>query len=347
MFKNASPLYLSCYASLAIATILFLLLWSIQYFGLITIQTSTLLFIVFFIWLSGFVLIFFTIRVYIYRKIKLIYKNIQNFEVISQKKRASMQRGNFEMVEKDVSDWAASRQKEIDSLKSLEEYRKNYMGDISHELKTPIFNIQGYVHTLLDGGLFDESINIKYLKRAANNADRLYTIVEDLEAISKLESGELMLKYEVFDIKTLTLEVFDDLEMKSKKRAIHLNLKKEAAQSIKVKGDREKIRRVLINLIINSIKYGKKKGTTELGFYDMEDRVLIEVTDNGIGIEEKHLKHLFDRFYRVDKSRSRSKGASGLGLSIVKHIMEAHKQTIHVRSTTKVGSTFSFTLSKP
>jgi two-component system phosphate regulon sensor histidine kinase PhoR len=202
------------------------------------------------------------------------------------------------------------------------------------------------LHTLLDGGLYDEKVNMTFLKKAAKNVDRLYTIVEDLSAIARLEAGNLVLEMQAFDIKELTEEVFEDLELKARDKNISLEFKEGASQNYKVLADREYIRQVLTNLVHNSIKYGKVNGLTKIGFYDMDKNILIEVADNGIGIPNHHLLHVFDRFYRVDKSRSRAQGGSGLGLSIVKHIVEAHKQTINVRSTPDVGSTFGFTLEK-
>ena len=252
----------------------------------------------------------------------------------------------LDSVEEEVAQWAQSQENEINTLKTLEAYRKKYLGNVSHELKTPIFSIQGFVHTLLDGALEDETVNRRYLERAASNVERLLTIVYDLETITKLESGELMLDITTFDIKELVEEVFSDIEIKAKEGNIDLVFKEGADRSFMVKGDPEYIRQVLNNLIVNSIKYGKKGGVTKASFYDMHNQVLIEISDNGIGIQERHLKHLFDRFYRVDKSRSRIQGGSGLGLSIVKHILEVHDQTINVRSTPEMGSTFGFTLDK-
>ena len=249
-------------------------------------------------------------------------------------------------VEEEVAEWAASQENQIQTLRTLEEYRKKYLGNVSHELKTPIFSIQGFVHTLLDGALEDEQVNRRYLERAASNVERLLTIVYDLETITKLESGELMLDITRFDIKELVAEVFVDLEIRARERNMQLIFKEGADKSFMVKGDPEYIRQVLNNLILNSIKYGRDGGVTKASFYDMHNQVLIEISDNGIGINEKHLNHLFDRFYRVDKSRSRELGGSGLGLSIVKHILEVHDQTINVRSTPGIGSTFGFTLDK-
>lgn len=299
--------------------------------------------------LVGYFFIKYVLDQFIFRKIKLIYK------IISKTKsgRSSnvsvdnlLRASSLDKVNKEVSRWAIETEQEIKSLKKLESYRRNYVGNISHELKTPIFTIQGYLHTLLDGGMYDESVNRKYLERAAANIERLQNIVDDLEVINKLESGGVAFDISNFDIKELAIEVFRDLELIAKKANIELNFKDGAKSPFIVKADRESIRQVLVNLITNSIKYGKEEGYTYISFYDMADKVLVEISDNGIGIDENHLSHLFDRFYRVDPSRSRSQGGSGLGLSIVKHIVEGHEQNINVRSSTGIGSTFGFTLQK-
>lgn len=289
----------------------------------------------------------FLLERYIFRKIKLIYKIIHDSKLDKGKKKLKMlNSSSLDEVNEEVVRWAETTEKEIQSLKLLEQYRKDFVGNISHELKTPIFSIQGYLHTLLDGGIHDENINLKYLQRAVNNAERLQSIVEDLEEISKLESGKLILDMRKFDIKALAKEVMDDLEVMASEKNIKLVFKDGADQPFNVIADRENIRQVLTNLVTNSVKYGKEGGNTRISFYDIDKNVLVEVSDNGLGIEDVHLKHLFDRFYRVDTSRSREQGGSGLGLSIVKHIIEAHNQTINVRSTQGVGSTFGFTLKK-
>ena len=253
---------------------------------------------------------------------------------------------SLEDVNEKVVEWAEETEKEISSLKSLESYRKKYVGDISHELKTPIFTIQGYLYTLLEGGLYDENINKKYLERAVSNLARLQTIVEDLEMINQLESEAGLLEYTKFNIKELVEEVFRDLEMQAEEKKIKLLFKPGANQGFTVYADRNKMHQVFINLIKNSIKYGNEEGRTKVSFYDMDERILVEVSDDGIGVKEEDMKHLFDRFYRADKSRSRQVGGSGLGLAIVKHIMEAHKQKITVRSTPGLGSTFGITIQK-
>lgn len=288
------------------------------------------------------------LRQYIYRKIKLIYKTIHQHKLLPGEKSNTIDinANIIDEVDRDVAEWADRQREELDKYKSWAEYRRKFVGDISHELKTPIFNIQGYLHTLLEGGLYDNDVNIMFLQKAAKNVDRLQTIVDDLTAISRLESGELVLEMQAFDIKQLTEEVIEDLEFKANHRSLKLEFKEGAAHNYRVRADRESIRQVLTNLLNNSIKYGNTQGKTKVGFYDMDRHILIEVADNGIGIPPKHLPHVFDRFYRVDKSRSRDQGGSGLGLAIVKHIIEAHQQTINVRSTPNVGSTFGFTLEK-
>ena len=249
-------------------------------------------------------------------------------------------------VNREVMDWQQNRSDEIEELKKLETFRKEFLGNVSHELKTPIFNIQGYIHTLLDGAMDDKEVNTQYLQRAVKSAERLALIVEDLEAISKLESGELILDQRTFDIYDLVKDMYESSEMKAKEKNISLGFKDGVEKSFYVYADKDRIRQVIVNLVINSIKYGKENGTTLTGFYDMDENVLIEITDNGIGIDTKDLPRVFERFFRVDKSRSREAGGTGLGLAIVKHIIEAHKQNINVRSTLGVGTTFAFTLKK-
>ena len=294
--------------------------------------------------LVNFLIVRFFIEKYVFRKIKIIYKLI--YDSKKDKPLVDINGESLEDVNTKVMEWAENTKKEIASLKSLEEYRKNYVGNISHELKTPIFTIQAYLHTLMEGGLYDENINTEYLRRAADNTERLQNIVEDLDIINKLESGNAELDIRRFDLKELVKDIFLDLKSMAKRKKIKLQLKEGASSTYFVLADRESIRQVFTNLLVNSIKYGKEGGTTKVSFYDMETEILTEVSDNGIGIDEKHLKHVFDRFYRVDASRSRKQGGSGLGLSIVKHIIEAHDQTINVRSTSEIGSTFGFTLKK-
>ena len=345
-FKNLTPRQIAIYASLLIVAfngVVFAFFILLRIFPL----SWFLLFLLIIIGITSYLSILFCVKKYIYRKIKLIYKSIHDFKLSPEKKKdINVDSDIIEEMEKEVAEWAQQQQAEINTLKEMETYRREYLGNVSHELKTPIFNIQGFIDTLIEGGIHDDDINVKYLKRAAKNVERLNTIMEDLESINKLESGQLLMDFRPFHLKDLVEEVFDDLEIKAAKKDIELTFKDKADQNFKVLADREAIRHVLTNLIENSIKYGKENGRTKVSFYDMDSRILVEIADNGIGIPPEHLNHVFDRFYRVDKSRSRDIGGSGLGLSIVKHIIEAHKQTINVRSSENMGSTFGFTLKK-
>jgi len=300
-----------------------------------------------------FFIIYFTVKyvieTFIYEKIRIIYKTIHNIKGTKQyiKEEHSNDKNLLENVNQEVLDWVKDRRQEIEELKKLEIYRREYIGNVSHELKTPIFNIQGYILTLLDGGLEDETINKEYLLRTEKSINRMIAIVQDLEAISQLESGELKLEFSKFDIITLVKEVVEFVEIKAKKRKVKLIIDSGSDKYIMVYADKKRIRQVLTNLIENSIKYaGDKDSTSKISFFDMDEMVLIEVSDNGIGVSESDIPRLFERFYRTDKGRSRGQGGTGLGLSIVKHIIEAHNQTINVRSALGVGTTFGFTLKK-
>ena len=285
---------------------------------------------------------------FIYRRIKLIYKNIHNRKqthgIIVDK--IAMNKYLIDAVEDEVSAWATDYQSEIEQLKKLESYRREFIGNVSHELKTPIFALQGYLETLLDGGLYDEQINTKYIEKALKNAERLGSIVKDLETITQYEAGVLRINWERFRIYDLCCEVIDEMERLAKTQNTKMLFKEGTNRHLIVQADREKIRQVLNNLISNAVKYGKENGKIWIGIYDMEKYILLEVTDNGNGIAEEHLPRLFERFYRIDPSRSRHHGGAGLGLAIVKHIIEAHHQTIHVRSTIGKGTTLGFTLQK-
>lgn len=285
---------------------------------------------------------------FIYNKIKLIYKSIHSLK-LSDKEKVKIEKPSkqtIENVNKEVMLWAQQKRDEIEQLKRMQNYRQEFLGNVSHELKTPIFNIQGYILTLLDGGMDDPEINRKYLLRSEKSINRMIAIIEDLEAISKLESGELKTEIKKIDIVAITKEIIDFIEFKAKKKNIQIHFAKNYEKPIYILADKESIRQIMTNLIDNSIKYGKENGSTKISFFDMDENVLIEVTDNGIGVEKENIPRLFERFYRVDKSRSREQGGSGLGLSIVKHLIEAHNQTINVRSTPGIGTTFAFTMKK-
>jgi two-component system phosphate regulon sensor histidine kinase PhoR len=282
---------------------------------------------------------YFLIRKYIQKRIEILYRTIQN------QKLDITNSFDLETSEEDVKKWLSERSAEIEHLKDTEQFRRDFLGNVSHELKTPIFNIQGYVLTLLEGALEDKEINRKYLLRTEKSVERMISIVEDLESISHLETNVEKIKFEQFDVVATCSAVLDALEDKAKQNAISIIFDKEYAP-ILVQADEQKISQVLTNLLVNSIKYGNQNGITKVRFFDMNDVVLVEVSDDGIGIQEPHLARLCERFYRVDDSRSREKGGTGLGLSIVKHIIESHQQTLNIRSTVGVGSTFSFTLKK-
>jgi two-component system phosphate regulon sensor histidine kinase PhoR len=288
------------------------------------------------------------LSVLIIDKITPIYKTIREVP-IEGKQLTRLIHGKRDIiaeVDQEVKLWAEDKRAEIDRLRDLEKYRKDFVGNVSHELKTPIFNIQGYILTLLDGGLEDPKINRLYLERTEKSIDRMISIVEDLESITKLESGEMKLKIEPFDLVKLTEEVFE-LELRdANARRISTNLTVKANKPVIVKADKKRIFEVISNLVGNAIKYGKKGGNVNVVFYDMDKMILIEVSDDGIGIEKKDMIRIFERFYRVDKSRSRMQGGTGLGLSIVKHIIEAHEQTINVKSQIDKGTTFTFMLEK-
>jgi len=247
-------------------------------------------------------------------------------------------------VNQEMLSFASNQTREIDRLKEMEKYRKEYLGNVSHELKTPIFNIQGYVLTLLDGGLDDPLINRKYLERTEKSINRLISIIEDLETISRHEAGELKLERESFNIIQLVEEVFEAQEIRAKKRDIRLQFDKKYKKPIIVCADKMRIYQVLSNLIMNSIYYGKVAGKTQVSLFEVKNKIMIEVNDDGIGIAPNDIPRVFERFYRVDKSRSREQGGTGLGLAIVKHIIEAHSETIQVKSRLKKGSSFTFSL---
>lgn len=297
---------------------------------------------------SGTLLIvrFFFIR-FVERNIRPIFKTIEYYAMSRKKLRDAIDKGEVVSdLNHEVKLWADNHTEEIKKLRELERYRKDFLGNVSHELKTPIFNIQGYLLTLLDGGMEDISVNKLYLKRAEKSINRLINIVEDLDSIARLESGEFKLKMETFNLVRLTEEVIDDHEMQARQRSIKIGFDGNYSKSIRVKADKKRIVEVLNNLISNSIKYGKNGGKTTIGFIDSGENILVDISDNGIGIEEKDLPRIFERFFRVDKSRSRESGGTGLGLSIVKHTIQAHKQTITVRSKMNVGTTFIFSLEK-
>ena len=299
--------------------------------------------------ITSYAVFYYLIERFVYSKIKLIYKLIHNLKLGKDLKDALgeyVSADPINDVEHEVKEWARDKKSEIDRLKEQEKFRREFLSNISHELKTPLFAIQGYIEALQEEDIDDPELSRQFLDKASKNVDRLAFLIKDLDAISKLESGEIPVNYEKFDLSELISEVIESMELKAKKYNINLEFKEKYNYASWVNADREKIRQVLVNLLDNSFKYGRNPGNTSIKTFELHDEILIEITDDGIGIEEKNLPRLFERFYRTDKSRSRQIGGSGLGLAIVKHIIEAHQQTITVRSTENIGSTFGFTLER-
>ena len=330
----------SIYISLFVAALLFLF----NYF-LIHTNYFYLLIIVFFVLLFSFLVLQFRVEKFIYRRVKKIYDDVSLLENSSFKNEPITT--DFKTLSQEVQKFARDKKLEIETLKIREEYRREFLGNVSHELKTPLFTVQGYLSTLLDGAMHDKNIQEKYLQRAEKGVERLIYIVKDLDLITKLEIGEIHLEKTEFDIVNLIHNVFELLEMKAAKKDISLTFDTKYSEPILVYADQEKIQQVVTNLVVNSIKYGKKRGTTEVGIENLvNNKIIVRITDNGEGIEKKHISRLFERFYRVDKSGARSEGGSGLGLAIVKHIIEGHNEKIYIESEFGVGSEFSFTLEK-
>lgn len=328
------------FISLAIFLFLTVLLWSFNLLG-----WYLLLAIVLFTFLISFIILQVRIERFIYKRIKKIYDDVALLE--SSSLSSDPITTDMRTLTAEIEKFAQDKKIEIDTLKIREEYRKDFLGNVSHELKTPLFTVQGYLETLLDGAMDDKSIRKKYIVRANKAVDRLIYIVKDLDLITKLEVGDLSLEKTTFDIIKLIEGVFELLEMKAAKKNIILTFDTNYDEPILVIADKEKIQQVLTNLLVNSIKYGYDDGTTEVSVEDLvKNKVIIRVTDNGEGIPKQHIPRLFERFYRVDQSGSRREGGSGLGLAIVKHIIEAHGEKIYIESVEDVGSEFSFTLEK-
>ncbi|WP_244906291.1 sensor histidine kinase [Mesoflavibacter zeaxanthinifaciens] len=326
-------------------TVFLTLLMSVFLYLFYTINILHILFFAFFTYSFSFLIIQYRVEKFIYKRINKIYKDLTLLESTSFRRHSITT--DMATLTRQIDKYAKDKKLEIETLKVREEYRKEFMGNVSHELKTPLFTVQGYIETLLDGALKDKNVAEKYLERANKGVERLIYIVKDLDMITKLEVGDLRLNVTTFDIVDLVKSVFDLLEMKAAKKKISLMFDMDYKQPILVKGDEERIQQVLTNLVVNSIKYGHQNGTTEISIERLiKNKVIVRVTDNGEGIGKEHLPRLFERFYRVDKSGSRKEGGSGLGLSIVKHIIEAHDEKIYVESEVNVGSEFSFTLEK-
>lgn len=323
-----------------------LAIWLIGYFfggSLNYYQFFITLLIIFF---GAWAILYKLLEEFIYDKIKLIYRNMPSLKVERDSLKPDMNIDVLDEVNEEVSGWADDRMAEIRDLREKESFRKEFVGNVAHELKTPIFSIQGYILTLLEGALEDPNFNRKFLKKAAKSAERMAMLVEDLDTITQFESGNLKLDIDRLDIIELTREVIDSRDREAEEKKITLQFSKPYERPILVRADGFRINQVLTNLITNSINYGKEGGKTTIHFYDLEKQILVEVEDDGPGISRGHQARLFERFYRVDKSRARHQGGTGLGLAICKHIIEAHKQSISVRSEPGKGAVFSFTLKK-
>lgn len=330
--------------SLYISIFLTIIMGGFMYLDLEFSALWILLF-VFLCYIFTFIIIQYRVERFIYRRIKKVYDNVSLLD--SMTLSPTQITTDMSSLTREVKKFAEDKKLEIETLKVREAYRKEFMGNVSHELKTPLFTVQGYILTLLDGAYKDKAVRKKYLNRASKGVERLIYIVRDLDMITKLETGDLHLRYESFNVVELIQASFDLLEMKAAKKNITLTFDMEYAEPVMVRADKERIQQVLTNLVVNSIKYGKKGGTTEISIENLiKNKVIVRITDNGEGIEKENIPRLFERFYRVDKSGSRKEGGSGLGLSIVKHILEAHGEKIYVESVFGVGSEFSFTLEK-
>jgi two-component system phosphate regulon sensor histidine kinase PhoR len=281
------------------------------------------------------------IKRFIFDKIKAIYRII--YGKADGKQRAQPV---LDEVLLQAEKWESTRQVEITNLKQQAQYRREFVGNLAHELRTPLFSIQGYIDTLLEGGLEDPKINYDYLSRADKNLERLTVLVKDLSAIADIESNQETMEFGKLNIVSTVEEVFSLLELRAKKKKVSLNFNKNYERAIMVTANKDKILQVITNLVMNAIHYSNKNGHCTIEISDAPNHILIEVKDDGIGIATEHLPRLFERFYRVDKSRSRNDGGTGLGLAIVKHLLESHGQTINVHSELGVGTTFSFTLLK-
>lgn len=340
--KNYSPRQIAVFIALVLAipeSILVLLIeksiwWAIGSFLII--------------FSGSYLLISFMLERFIYRKIKLIYKFIHKTKATKKEEtyyKYVLPQKSIDEVREDVEAWAAKNEEELEILRKNEQFRKEFLQNLSHEFKTPVFAIQGYVDTLLDGALANPDVNKSFLEKTSKNVERLSHLLNDLDQISKLERGELILYKENFIIQELIKDVFDSLTVKSDQQNIHCQIKKGCESPLTAFADKEKIRQVVTNLVENSIKYGKPNGNIVASMYKIDGKnILIEISDDGIGIAEKHLPRVFERFYRTERGRSIDVTGSGLGLAICKHIIEAHNQTIHVRSRVDIGTTIGFTL---
>ncbi|MCA5005891.1 sensor histidine kinase [Sphingobacterium bovistauri] len=332
--------YISAIIALSLASVSYFYVQNWTHFAFIAVVSLII----------SFILLTNILHRHILNRISNIYKLIRSLKLGKDMKVLLAEHASEDPIlstEREVKNWAIQKSSEIDQLKAQEKFRREFLSNISHEFKTPLFAIQGYIETLKDGMIEDDiEMANNFLNKASRNIDRLTYLLNDLDQISKLETGQITINKEKFDVIELILETVDHLIDKARKQNIDIVIDIKNNSPIYVKADKQRIQQVLVNLIDNSIKYGKQDGKTKINIYPLFDQILVEITDNGFGIEEKNISRVFERFFRTDKSRSRDIGGSGLGLSIVKHIIEAHQQTVHARSTEGIGTTFGFTLEK-
>jgi len=336
VFAAISSLYITLFATVFVSLLMY---W------FFTFSLQFCLVFAFAIAIFSFFVLQYRAERFLYRGVKKIYDDVSLLDATTFRSQSITT--DMNTLTREVKKFATDKKLEIENLKVREEYRREFMGNVSHELKTPLFTVQGYLSTLLDGAMKDKDLRKKYIERAEKGVERLIYIVEDLDMISKLEMGDLNLEFTNFDIVELIQGVFDLLEMSADKKNIILMFDRKYTHPIHVHADKEKIQQVLVNLVMNSIKYGKENGTTEVTIEDLvKNKIIVRIRDNGEGIEKQYIPRLFERFFRVDKSGARSEGGSGLGLSIVKHLIEGHDEKIYVESEFKKGSEFSFTMEK-
>ena len=345
--QSRSPRTISLLISMIIAVISTIIVVITVWYVNVNINILYFVGVFVIVFLTIFYIVIYAIEKFIYNRIKLLYRSAQIFR---SKKALSemdldMRSDVLGEVSKEVAQWMVEQHKTIDQLEEREAFRREFIGNLSHELKTPVFSVQGYILTLLEGGLEDKAINLRFLEKAANGVDRITNLLDDLDAISKLESGQVNIEKERFNFTKLTIQITEELENRARKKKINLKNQIPSEKQLWVYADAGKIGQVLTNLIINAINYGRKDGHILINYHELENKILVEVEDNGIGITEKDAARIFERFYRVEKSRSRQKGGTGLGLAIVKHIIDSHNETVSIRSSLGEGSVFSFSLS--
>jgi len=312
----------------------------------ITLWLVLLIFVL--IFFVTFILVYFTLERFIYYKIKLLYRATQMFKPNKDISDLdlNLNKDILGKVSKDVARWMVDQHKTIDQLEERENFRREFIGNLAHELKTPIFSIQGYILTLLEGGLEDDDINLLFLERASKSVERVTDLLNDLDAISKFESGQMNLEKKRFDLTKLCYELKNEIDFKANSKNIEVEIKSPMDKEVWVNGDRDKIAQVLLNLLNNAVLYSKEGKKIFIQSSVLDKKILVEVADKGVGMKKEDIDRIFERFYRVEKSRVRNKGGTGLGLAIVKHIIDSHDETITVRSNPGKGSTFTFSIDK-